>query len=243
MKHVFAVTNSCQLEAYQQFLDRNLSALETFLSHLRAEYAVLSLPRAILWTDLETATNSISDIPIPAYTNDYRTVFCPELEVWKEIYLHQLDEFPHSAIREYYETGLTENHVLQILGHEFVHHSEFFPEGDYQQGIWFEEGMCEYISRKYFLTDVQFQEEARINRLLVELLQETYGGHSLEEFGAATYAGDYASIFYEYWRSFLAVEKIVEQYSGDVAAVFTAYHRWLHSGQDETLLAYFQIDI
>lgn len=145
----------------------------------------------------------------------------------------------------YYENKLSENHVLQILGHEFVHHSGLFLDGfdtGYESGIWFEEGMCEYISRKYFLTGTEFDEEAQINALLVGLLWERYGNHSLEDFGAATYKGDYAGIFFEYWRSFLAVREIVERFDGNVRAVFLEYHRWHQSGSGKTLAAWFHME-
>ena len=88
-----------------------------------------------------------------AYTNDYRVMFCPEPAVWREIYLRQLDGLEGNAaeeIRAYYETAVGENHILSILGHELAHHSEWFPddfEDERESGIWFEEGMVEYIWR------------------------------------------------------------------------------------------------
>lgn len=148
-------------------------------------------------------------------------------------------------MRRYYENKLSENHVLQILGHEFVHHSELFLDGfdtGYESGIWFEEGMCEYISRKYFLTNTEFNAAARINALLVEQLWERYGNHSLEDFGAATYKGDYDSIFFEYWHSFLAVREIAERFDGDIRAVFREYHIWSQNGSRKTLVAWLQAE-
>ncbi len=241
MKQVYAVNSQDQLKLYHRFYERHSCRMGEFVQFLQTKLAVSSLPRCIVWTDYDTATHSIGDIPIPAYTNDYRTVFCPELQTWQEIYLHQLDNLDHPEIREYYETKLTENHVLQILGHEFVHHSDLFPENTYEHGIWFEEGMCEYISRKFFLTEKEFQEEACINRLLVELLNNKYGEHPLDDFGAATYSGDYASIFFEYWRSFLAVDKIVRHHNGDIMTVFNRYHSYQQNGAGESLAQWFGI--
>lgn len=168
------------------------------------------------------------------------------MESWRSIYLKQLDGLADSemvqTIRHYYETSLSERHLLQILGHEFVHHSTFFPDTDYQRGIWFEEGMCEYISRKYFLTDQEFQEEAEVNRLLVELHRERYGAPSLEQFGSATYRGDYAGIFFEYWRSFLAVQQIMQAHGSDIFAVFRCYQTWLHSGSTQPLAQWLRLE-
>ena len=78
--------------------------------------------------------------------------------------------------------------------------------------------MVEYISRKYFLTEEEFQAEKICNQSLVELFQKKYGWHSLNDFGSSTYDKNYASIFYEYWRSFLTIDKLVENL-GSVQAV------------------------
>lgn len=242
MKFIYAVEQQAQLEQYQLFFRSYQQKLQSFLSFLGKEYAVANLPNAVLLTNAEIATKYISSVPIPAYTNDCRTVFCPELDVWKEIYLRQLDEWDNRVIREYYESKLTENHVLQILGHEFVHHSAYFPDSDYGTGIWFEEGICEYISRRYFLSDEAFQEEAHINALLADHFSEKYGKHSLEEFGSSTYEGDYASIFFEYWRSFLAVKMLVDRAEGDIHRVFRQYQDWLDSERTVSLLQWFHLD-
>lgn len=246
MKHIFAVQIQEELQKYQGFVKKVQSRLDNYLIFLREHYSVSILPRAIMWTDAEIATQLISDIPIPAYTNEYRTIFCPDLDAWRTIYLRQLDSMDDDEIRSYYENKLTENHILQILGHEFVHHSELFLDGfdtEYDSGIWFEEGMCEYISRKFFLTESEFEQEAHINALLVEMFRDQYGNHSLEDFGIATYQGDYSSIFYAYWRSFLAVKEIVGRFDGDIMAVFREYQKWYHNHDEKTLTAWFHVNI
>lgn len=247
MKHLYLTETAEELLSYQRFMAANHAKLEQYLSFLRENYCVTDLPRAVLWTSCEAATKLISDIPIPAYTNDYRTVFCPDIDTWRVIYLKQLDTLAESkaaeSVSHYYETALTENHVLQILGHEFVHHSDLFIDEAYDKGIWFEEGMCEYISRKYFLTDAQFMDEAGIHALLVEQYQQEYGAHSLDDFGSETYRGDYASIFYEYWRSFLAVKKIIDRFDGNVMQVFREYHRWHKEADGKNLAEWFHVSV
>ena len=242
MEHIFAVRDQAELLTHQAFLAKHRTKLEQYLTFLRERYAVTDLPRAVIWTDMETATHLISDIPVPAYTNEYRTMFCPDLETWKSLYLRQLEQLAEEEIREYYTEELSENNILQILGHEFVHHSDMFLD-DFEEerdcGIWFEEGMCEYISRKYFLTDSEFDRVAHINALLVDLLKDQYGTQPLEDFGTATYREDYAGIFYAYWRSFLAVQEIVERFSGDIPAVFRSYHDWDREGRKESLTKWF----
>jgi len=219
MNHIFAVESAEELSAYQDFVRSIDEKLRGYIAALHEQFAVNELPKTIVWTSKKIATELISDIPVPAYTNDHRIVMTPDLNTWRDIYLAQLDGLsgdPVDLIRAYYNTALTDNHILQILGHELAHHSSYFPDSDYQSGIWFEEGMVEYISRRWFLSDREYDEMAHINRLLVELLTPKYGNHPLEEFGAETYSGSYGSIFFEYWRSFLAVQKVVDAYNGDV---------------------------
>ena len=57
----------------------------------------------------------------------------------------------------------------------------------------------------------------------------------------ATYQEDYAAIFFQYWRSFLAVLEIVERFGGDVQAVFRSYHRWDRCGREKTLEEWFAV--
>ena len=243
MKHVFAVETVQQLAEYQHFVETIQPRLDTYMKCLRGNYSVTDLPRVILWTDYETATKGISDIPVPAYTNDYRTVMTPDLDMWRKIYLAQLDgcdwadeEMPIvERVRDYYRDELNENHILQILGHELAHHSDYFPDDEERDtGIWFEEGMVEYISRRFFLTKAEFAQEAMINALLVQLLQKRYGARPLDDFGQATYSEDYGGIFFAYWRSFLAVKQLVDTHGGDVHAVFAQYHTWYRTECTET---------
>ena len=62
-----------------------------------------------------------------------------------------------------------------------------------------------------------------------------------ENFGAKTYAGDYASIFFEYWRSFLAVERLTVLF-GSVKAVFQSYREWCKNPGGRTLAEWFGLE-
>ena len=243
MKHLFLVEDEHTLLRYQRFVSAVQPRLDAYLKHLAANFAVDQLPNAILWTTRDIATRQISHIPVPAYTNDFRIVITPDIPSWQELYLSQLDaldpEDPRTArIRCYYSSKLTQNHILQILGHELAHHSSRFPEEAYETSPWFEEGMVEYISRTFFLTEEEFREEAEINQLLVDLLRPRYGTHPLEAFGSETYQGDYAGIFFAYWRSFLAVSEIVRRFGGDIQKVFQSYHQWCAASMDKPSLSH-----
>lgn len=241
MEFIYAVRSCDELQQYQVFSDRIRQPLEDFLSFAEKIYAVSALPKAVVLTGEEVATKLISDIPLPGYTNEHRTVFCPDIPVWQAIYLRQLEGMENAEIRSYYEFALTERHILQILGHEFIHHSDLFIDEAYEKARWFEEGMCEYISRSYFLTEDDFREEARINQLLVRGFEAVQGTQSLEAFCADTYHEKYAHIFYFYWKSFLAVNALVNRFQGDVAAVFREYRRWFSESPSMPLSQWFGI--
>ncbi len=242
MQYRFLVSDYCQLKKFQEILKGMEPQMEQFIWFLQKEYTVTDLPRTVILTDCQTATQLISDIPIPAYTNDLRTVFCPEIEVWKSIYLQQLVDTELPTIRRYYEKELSKNSVLQILGHEFVHHSELFWEDAYEKSSWFEEGMCEYLSRKYFLTESEFEREVWANSILLEHFETAHGPVSLESFGSTTYQQDIAGIFCCYWKSFLAVQTLIERYNGDIRAVFREYHRWAGEEANQTLAQWFHLE-
>lgn len=243
MENLYLVKDENQLVAFRDFVAKNAAKLQDYLAFLKDEFAVYNLPQAIIWSDFDSATQIIRESPVPAYTNDKRMVMTPELTVWKDLYLLQLENYESShqtrAIESHYQS-LSGNSILQIVGHELAHWSEhFFDDFDeYGAYIWFEEGMAEYISRKYFFTDEEFRAEKAYNQSLVKLFQKKHGWHSLNDFGTSTYQGNYASIFYEYWRSFLTVDKLVENL-GSVQAVFNSYHRWENTDKTLPLLDWF----
>lgn len=245
LRFLCAAENGREFRAYQSFARRARPRVDAYIRFLAEEHAVEELPRAVVLTGREAATALLSDIPVPAYTNEHRVVFCPDPAVWRDVWLSQLEGLEDGPaageVRAYYSSAVDDSRLLAILGHELAHHSQWFLD-DFddgrEAGVWFEEGMVEYIGRRYFLTEEEFDREARVNRLLVELLEPRYGGHSLEDFGAKTYEGDYAGIFFEYWRSYLAVEALVRRLGG-VKEVFQSYHAWDEAGRTQTLEAWF----
>ena len=100
--------------------------------------------------------------------------------------------------------------------------------------------MVEYISRKWFLTEAEFDKEAQVNRLLVELLEERYGGHPLEDFGSHLKSGDHAGLFFDYWRAFLMVSRTVERCGGTLEALLSC-RRWQEAGAGQTLAGWFRL--
>lgn len=244
MEHIYAVETDAQLAQYQRFVRQIRPALDGYIAYLQREFQVADLPKTILWTSRRIATELLSDIPVPAYTNSHRIVMTCDLGSWQEIYLSQLEglsEAESAPIQHYYRHCLNQHHILQILGHELAHHSEWFLEEAYDsgRGIWFEEGMVELISRRYFLTGEEYVQETRINRQLLALTSQTA---PLDAFGQATYQEGYRSIFQAYWQSFLAVSQVVESFGGDLRQVFASYHRWFETASPLPLEDWFRRD-
>ena len=75
MEHVFAVKNQEELALYQAFLQDARPRLEEYIRFLQAEYRAEELPRCIVWSDPDIAVRLVSDIPVPAYTNDFREIY------------------------------------------------------------------------------------------------------------------------------------------------------------------------
>lgn len=231
-----------RLEAHSVVL---LEGVDGFIGMLQNSMQVTELPRCIVWTEYNTATKLMTELPLPAYTDDYRTVMTPYLDVWKEIYLSQLEEYDFfredvGAVRLYYE-HLPINQLRQIFGHEFVHWSEYFWDDLYEEALWFEEGMAEYISRKWYLSDTEYQAEKKVNQILVSLYEEKFGEHPVEEFNLETREKGLTTIFYFYWKSFLKVESLINHHGGDIEELLLCYQRWGRTKREVTLSDWFDM--
>lgn len=244
MKIIYAFESKNEFELYEERIERFDVRLKEYQEVLNRKYSLLDPPKAVLWTSGELAMETFSQKPIPAYTNKDLITITPDLDCWKKLFLSQLEGKHLPEIQHFYET-LSENHILQILGHELTHHLDLFLDDfddDYTGGIWFEEGMVEYLSRKHLLTPCEFNAITEIETELANVFQKEHGSHSLEYFGQNTYTGSISSIFYEYWRSYLAVKSLIEQHSNDPLLVFESYHEWHKQGRQTPLTKWFQLE-
>ncbi len=217
MEYVFAARNTEEFEKYNTFAKHFSEKITEYIDYLKTNFGVSELPRCIVFADEVTATRLISDVPVPAYTNDFRIVFTPDLEVWRRIYLSQTKD---EIITNYYNTKLNGRHLLQIIGHEIAHHIDLFSDEAYENGgAWFEEGAVEYISRKYFLTDDEFEECAINDARLVALYESSHAPRPLGVFGGTD---DFATVFYDYARAFHIISEAVRRH-GDIKSVIQKF--------------------
>lgn len=234
-----------ECEKYEEFVTTFEQDLKEYQLILEKDFELKDLPKGIVWTSHELATNVFSDVPIPAFTNKDTIYISADLRAWRKLFIQQLDGKDFYHIQRFYE-NLSENHILTILGHELTHHSDLFLDefGDEREdSIWFEEGMCEYLPRKYLLTEREFDEISTIEKELVDIFTEEYGNRSIDEFGSNSYTASLSSIMFDYWRSFLSVKYLVENlYRNNIKAVFEAYHQWDKEGRKLSLTEYFRLD-
>lgn len=244
MKHIYAFETNEAYVRYEGLINRLQNKLNDYQQILQADYALNDLPKGVVWTTEDLATEVFSSLPIPAFTNEDLIYMCPDITVWRNLLVHQLDNKELPSLHKFYES-FTEDHLMVILAHELTHHLDLFiDEFDdvREDSIWFEEGMCFYLPRKILLSKKDLHEITEVETALVEAFQDQYGGHSLDDFGRDAYQGSLSSIMFDYWRSYLAVKYLVEvRANHDVKKVFEAYHQWDREGRKVSLTNYFQV--
>ena len=251
IKQIFAFESIADYENYACEIKSLTSKLELYKERLINDFQLKVLPKTIVWTSSENATTVFSRVPVPAYTNRETIFMSPSVKEWKDFYLSQLEgeELEHhdviAYIKQYFQS-ITIDHVFCILAHELTHHIDLFPdefEDERNNSIWFEEGMCEYLSQKMTLTEEQFNELGKINHLMIELFKPKYGDFPLDAFGSGSYhETSLASIMLNYWRSAAAIRFLVEDcHGGDVMKVFRLYHDWHEKGRQKPLAEFFNV--
>lgn len=234
-----------EYEKYQGLIETFEQKLKEYQLILEKDFELRDLPKGIVWTSEELATNVFSELPIPAFTNKDIIYFSPDLSNWRKLFIEQLEGEEHLEIKEFYE-NMSEKQLFTIVGHELTHHLDLFLDefdDDREDGIWFEEGMCDYISRKFILDEDEFNKITNIELQLVNIFKDKYGNHSLEDFGSASYEGSLTSIMFDYWRSFLAIKYLVEEKANnDIKYIFNEYHNWHNEGRKKSLMAHFKIE-
>lgn len=246
MKNIFAFESIEEIQSYSADIEQLNEKLNAYQALLEKEFGLEDVPQAIVWTSKKTATTIFSNFPVPAFTNEVRICMSPSVQEWRELYLTQLEGQHNERIEKYYNE-ITLDHVFCVLAHELTHHLELFIEdfdSERENSIWFEEGMCEYLSQKLTLSAEQYKELVAIESELIKLFKEKYGQHSLDEFGIGSYeTTSLAAIMLNYWRSSKAVKYIVEDcHNGDIRKVFELYHAWDKVGRKVSLTTYFGVE-
>ena|SRR5699024_3090400 len=213
MKNIYAFESNEDYKKFDGIIEKFSMKLANYQAIMVEEFELIDPPKGIVWTTEELATTIFSDVPIPAYTNKDIIYISPDLGTWRKLFIQQLDGRKNPKVEKFYN-DMSENHLFTIVAHELTHHSDLFlDEFDDERidSIWFEEGMCDYLSRKMTLKESDFKEITEVEEELVEMFKEDYGQHSLDEFGSHSYQGSLTSIMFDYWRSYLSVKYLIEE--------------------------------
>lgn len=245
MKEIFAFETKEEYEKSQRLIERFSPKLKEYQLILEENFELKELPKAIVWTSEELATTVFSTIPIPAFTNKDIIYFSPDLSNWRNLFIRQLEGKTNSKIENFYG-NMSENQLFAIVGHELTHHSDLFVDDfddERDDSIWFEEGMCDYLSRKFILNEDEFSQISNIELEMINMFKDKYGNHSLDKFGNASYQGSLTSIMFDYWRSFFAIKYLIEEKANnDISLIFKEYHNWHNEGRNKPLMEYFELE-
>lgn len=249
---IFAFESIEEYEEYASEIAILNNKLNKYKNLLINQFELNVLPKSIVWTSSKNATTVFSQVPVPAYTNRETIFMSPSVREWRRFYLSQLedeelgDNDNIQYIKQYFRS-ITTDHVFCILAHELTHHIELFPDefdDERNDSIWFEEGMCEYLSQKMSLTENQYNELRKIDNLMIEIFEPKYGGFSLNDFGSGSYnQTSLASIMLNYWRSTAAIHYLVEDcYDGNPMKLFNKYQEWHEKGRQQPLTEFFGVE-
>jgi hypothetical protein len=246
MNYAVSITDTKKTEEIEQSGLTVLNYLEYYHESLNQITSIEEPPRGIVFHDLESATKLYSTIPLPAYTSRDLIHLTPLLETWKQIYLKTTNGVKEA---EDYYRNLEMVDVAEIAAHEFTHHADFFHSEfeDWDENasdMWFEEGICFYLPRKFFMSEARFERVMKVERLLIDAYKKEYGEYSLDAFGAAGYRGgdnfDYSAAFYDYWRSTRTVARLIDEYcEGNVEKLISCYREWVDDGEKGRLQDFF----
>ena len=252
IKQIFAFETKEEYDQYANDIKQLMIRFQQYETFLKENFQLIHMPKSIVWTSSELATTFFSNYPVPAFTNQHTIYMTPSVEEWRAFYLGQLENevLPDDAnieeIKQYFGS-ITIDDVFCILAHELTHHIELFPDEfdeDRTDGIWFEEGMCEYLSQKFTLTQERYDELRAVDNRMIALFKPKYGQFSIDQFGVASYEhNSLAAIMLNYWRSAAAIHHLAEErFKGDVKEVFDKFHEWHTNGREEKLTDYFGVN-
>ncbi|MBF0779344.1 hypothetical protein [Streptococcus cuniculi] len=165
---------------------------------------------------------------MPAYNNGTRIVMCPDKREWEDLLSRAFAPYalPQHLVAHY--QSLPDYQLTQIFLHEITHDSDLFGSeyGDVRDDLWFEEGMCEYLSYQYLLDEEEFTALRVLLQEQVDFFSEIFGTFHVEHFCEETYQKcNLAYLYTFYVHAFLTVCQFVEQW-GSVEEVFAIYQAW-----------------
>ncbi|MGP4075899.1 hypothetical protein [Halobacillus sp. K22] len=246
MKQIYAFESQEEYMKHQDTIEKFSEKLKTYQQVLEEKYALATLPKGIVWTSENLATTFFSEVPVPAYTEGDVIYISPDLSAWRRLLAEQVEGLNISEVEDFF-AHCSDDCLFTILAQELTHHANLFVEefdGERKLNTWFEEGMCNYLSRKHLLDNSEFKELTNIEVELVEIFKDKYGQHSLDELESNfPQSSSLTHRMFDYWRSYLIVEFLVEvRANNDLDWIFSEYNNWDRAGRTVPLLQYFEME-
>ncbi|WP_440894824.1 hypothetical protein ACS127_09610 [Amphibacillus sp. Q70] len=246
MKYIYAFETKQEYSEYEDVISQLIPEINQYKAILEEKYELKELPNGFVWTTPYIASHIFSNIKLPAYTRNEAIYLSPDKTKWLDIFHEQQGDYAMEWVDEYYKNNMF-SQLREIACHELTHHIDLFPGtfDDYADSdIWFEEGMAFYIPRKNLLSTAEMEEITKIERTIAKQLNEKYGNHSVFDFGEETYEGSIDSIMFDYFRSYLIIKFIVEQFfSGDELDLLKKYNDYFPNRKSINFESYFNISL
>ncbi|MDQ0221770.1 hypothetical protein [Streptococcus moroccensis] len=238
MKSIYAYETIEAIQKVKPLTENLLSASTAYKAYLAERFQLFEPAEAVVWTTAESAMTILSQNVVPAYNNGTRIVISPDVREWQSFFLEGFAPYSDMPVEvlNYYK-NLSESHVKQVFFHELTHDCDIFG-ADYdseRDDLWFEEGMCEYISRYYLLSNDEFLNIKQIEELQVAYFETKLGHFNLESFDQTTYEkGQRAYLMSFYAKAFIEICHLVEAY-GSLSGVLERYQKWWGAKTNQTL--------
>lgn len=242
MRQIYAYEDETDRLAIQAVTDDLLKKAEAYKEYLAREFALKEPALFVVWTKASFANQVFGKHDLPAYNNGVRIVMSPDKKEWEALLSAAFAAYQMPFHLVNYYRNLPDYQILQIFLHEITHDSDLF-ESDYdgkRDDLWFEEGMCEYLSYRYLLDDEELSDLRTLLQTQVDFFSSIFSEFHVENFSEETYQkGNLAYLYTFYLHAFLTICDLVDQFGG-VEQVFEVYHAWWQNSEMISLFDWFQ---
>lgn len=243
MKSIFMMDELNDIEETQKTAKYFIDKIENYIDILKKDYELNDMPEHVIWTSDYVMTHVFKK-NVPAFTNEKGIFMNIEKESWKTFLNGQIKSDMSEKTQKIFNNYL-EKEMLCILGHEITHHCDFFlTEFDdldiSSDDLWFEEGLVTFLPRYYLYNDKEFKEIIQYETELFNYYKSKYDENNLESFTYEIYkSNDNAYVMFHYWKSFLAIVDLVENYyEGNIHKMIKQYQQWNKEGKKQKLSEY-----
>ncbi|MGT2799212.1 hypothetical protein [Streptococcus marmotae] len=177
MRQIYAYETENDWLAIQPVTEVLIEKAQEYQDYLANHFALKEPALFVVWTKADFANLVFGNHDLPAYNNGTRIVMCPDKKEWKILFLKAFKAYELPLQLSRYYQSLPDYQMLQIFLHEITHDSDLFGSeyGDTREDLWFEEGMCEYLSYRYLLKEDELTELRALLQQQVDFFSPIFG--------------------------------------------------------------------